>query len=194
MTTAIITPCTKNKCSTIAPIEFDADVCSWRTKAQSAPKIPAGQLYSGRSASFAKRAADLIGADLYFASAGFGLISEHDEIPNYNATVAHLINAGITPSDWWDAVTTSHIADIARRYDIVLIALSARYAQLLQKDLEQLEQNNILAFVAGQKVMLPSSIKHRFFSCATLKACGVDGVFADKAQRSLLAYAMGSAT
>jgi len=116
-----------------------------------------------------------------FASTGLGLIEGDQRCPPYNLTVAQDPNSiiprleklGVRASDWWEAVNVtqskgSALADLVNQPDIdlVLIALSSNYVQLIGEDLgkvrdTQIDKLRIFTSRPGIE-MLPSHLRrHR---------------------------------
>jgi len=98
-------------------------------------------------------------ADLYIVSLGFGFVKENDVISSYNiniqppeespSSLSHIVTAEKFESlRWWNAINRTlynreaPIADlIARReYDIILVALSNSFLQLVAADVASVSQ------------------------------------------------------
>lgn len=125
----------------------------WVASTSNAPSPNlAGEFYVGRAISEAKATAKLLSADLYFVSAGLGLVHQSDKVPNYNLTVSSsqealpraLAATDSSPSAWWNALTrlVGSINPIARMIEVscerlFLIALPSTYLRLVQEDLAQ---------------------------------------------------------
>lgn len=114
-------------------------------------RLPANEMYSGRAFYEARRAQEVAGSDLWIISAGLGLIKEDEEIPGYDLTISggspnsvreRIIDGNFTLSEWWSEVNrlrrpkrsiSNLLADNPRQ--LVLIAASSAYFQLIQQDL-----------------------------------------------------------
>ena len=120
--------------------------------------VPASDLYLGRSIVDARQAATTIGAELYVASAGLGLVHHADPVPSYNVTVSggdgsigpFLIQRGQQPRDWWGAVNTakgkrSALAKLVSRIkvDVVYLALPSNYLSLIAGELDSLADRDL---------------------------------------------------
>ena len=78
-------------------------------------RLPAGQLYVGRSISEAKLAAEFLDAELFIVSAGLGLVGAKSLVPGYDLSVtgtkselsAVLRQYGASKADWWELLTSS---------------------------------------------------------------------------------------
>lgn len=122
------------------------------------PTLEASNLYVGRSVNEVKKVADKLNARLMFASTGLGLIDSSDEYPSYNLTansnsnsiLPHLTKLEAKASDWWDAInslksTQKSLPCIlgSPDVDLVLIALSASYIDLISNDLTKIQNNDV---------------------------------------------------
>jgi len=168
MKTVIITNCTNRKRLDGLPPVVLKDECyssiaamakAWKGQIDERPTtLTASSLYVGRSVSDARRVATKLDAKLMFASTGLGLIDGDQRCPPYNLTVAQDPNSiiprleklGVCTSDWWEAVNVtqskgSALADLVSQPDIdlVLIALSSNYIQLIGEDLGKIRDTQI---------------------------------------------------
>ena len=124
---------------------------------QSGAVLSAESLYVGRSISEAKKAAVVAGADLYIASAGFGLVRSDESLPSYNVTVSDpsnplshaLSRCGAAPSDWWVALRRTGVAKrsllellAANPHSLLMLALPSTYLNLLGRELAQVNQQD----------------------------------------------------
>jgi hypothetical protein len=119
----------------------------WKSLLGSAqPVCLAGLLYKGRSIIEATRAAKTVGAELYVVSAGLGLISGTERVPNYDLTVAPgsplarmLAASGWEPQDWWTAITRDQPSPLSRLItnSMAYVALPASYLRMVRKDLSR---------------------------------------------------------
>ncbi len=126
----------------------------WASLVADAPKTTgAGNLYVGRAFFEAKTVARSLSADLYIVSAGLGLVSEADMVPNYDLTVGSspgslqtaLASTESTAATWWNALTPLFgcayplARMVAQAVDrMVLVALPATYLEMVRDDLAQL--------------------------------------------------------
>jgi hypothetical protein len=116
-------------------------------------------LYQGRSMADCRLAARLTAADFYVISAGLGLVSANDQVPNYSLTISEgtgslrrwLSGQGATSADWWkglsDAIGTpvpiSSLVNGQSNNSRVLIALPANYIEMIATDLALVSQNRV---------------------------------------------------
>ena len=120
-----------------------------------------------------------LGADLYFVSAGLGLVRETDLVPNYDLTVGAsggslkgvLKTSGEHSARWWAiltgrAETTGLLADLvcALPDRMALIALPATYLRMVRNDLGTIDGNaarmlRIFTSEAG-RVVVPKHLLH----------------------------------
>ena len=92
--------------------DLTATVDSWKQKLATSPgRISVDKLYAGRSVVEARRAAAAAPADLYFVSAGLGLVPSTAESPAYDLTASEsegglpavLGRFSVSAADWWMA-------------------------------------------------------------------------------------------
>lgn len=168
MATIIITNCTSRKRSIGASLTslegkshgaLDSLTQHWHEQIQnSSSTTTAESLYVGRSVTEAKRVAELLGADLMFASTGLGLIARTDLSPAYDLTVSqgegsiipHLARCEATTADWWDAINLKRgkrhaIAQMvgSPQVNTVLVALSSNYLNMILNDLNNISSSDI---------------------------------------------------
>ncbi len=126
---------------------WSADLASWQGRA-----VPASDLYAGRAFADAKAVVDYVDGELSVVSAGVGLIRGDAAIPLYELTVAdgpesvvpRLSKLGASARMWWRALNVAQrrdphpLSDLLQsgRYGLVLMALPARYVELIAEDLE----------------------------------------------------------
>lgn len=136
-------------------------------------------LYQGRSISECRLASRRLSAGLYVVSAGLGLVSITDLVPNYSLTISEgtgsiqnwLALQNSNSADWWIRLcqafgTPTPISSLISRTssnDRILFALPSRYLQMISTDLELIDPNlhgNLRFFtsIAGAK-FLPSALK-----------------------------------
>jgi len=109
--------------------------------------VRASHLYKGRAFSVARSAAARIGADFGVVSAGLGYVDGAAQVPGYDLTVRNRgvasVRARVTeafdPAIWWRAMKagpfSSDLFAAAERRDVVLVALSRPYLDMLADDL-----------------------------------------------------------
>lgn len=104
----------------------------------------------GRAVVEAVRAASKADGDLFFVSAGLGLVRSDESWPSYDLTVSRHMSASpgplesfaCTAGDWWAAIheargRPSPLSELLHAHDgPVLIAIPATYIELISKDLE----------------------------------------------------------
>lgn len=162
----IVTSCTNRKKNTgeLLHLGNDNDVATahelakrWNDLLLGAQhRIPAIDLYQGRSFTEARLAAKTANAQLFVASAGHGVVRSDQLLPAYNLTVAtapdnfflqSLTRLGASSADWWHALTELAIeprslSHLVSRLDltgsIVLVAMPSAYLAMLSKDLARL--------------------------------------------------------
>jgi hypothetical protein len=136
-------------------------------------------LYQGRSISECRLAGKRLCAGLYVVSAGLGLVSVSDLIPNYSLTISEgtgsiqdwLALHKSNSAEWWIQLcqafgTPTPISSLIRSTslnDRILIALPSRYLQMIASDLELIDPNqrsNLRFFTsnAGSK-FVPKALK-----------------------------------
>jgi hypothetical protein len=169
--TIIITSCTNRKKNTgeivalrghEATDSLEALVRAWVAAVDAAQRRePVLTLYQGRAFSEAKSAANVVGALLYVASAGHGLVHSEKLLPSYDLTVAanssnalHLVLNRLrkTPADWWQTLTNEFksarslaalMSDPVLEAYTVLVAMPSTYLSMLQSDLASLSDQQI---------------------------------------------------
>jgi hypothetical protein len=139
-------------------------------------RFPVTDLYAGRTIVDAMATSRTLGARLYVASAGLGLLDERDRVPGYSLTVAQgsesvlpaLERLSSSVAQWWSVLNLvrhghSHPLSAlikSRRPARVLLALPARYLEMVATDLAQLpasRRENIFVFTspAGLEALPP---------------------------------------
>ncbi|SOY40308.1 conserved hypothetical protein [Cupriavidus phytorum] len=110
-------------------------------------RLPANELYVGRSVVDARKTAGLLGATMGFVSAGLGLTYASTLVPCYDLTISPgptsisplLTQYGSTPADWWmelnggPAITRAVSDDRTRA---VFLALPSGYLEMVAVDLQ----------------------------------------------------------
>jgi hypothetical protein len=161
MRIALVTNCTNRK--TIQPNaacvarmlrarSLPTFVREWRSNLSAAhPRQPTHKLYMGRGFLEARRAWEQAQAhataELYIASAGLGLVSATYRAPAYSITASRKGPDSVVQlldlkdaAEWWRALTVGRHG-LAARFDcadLVVVALSAPYLELLREELADL--------------------------------------------------------
>jgi len=169
--TIIITSCTSRKKDVGDVVSLHAEdvvtsleclAQTWLARIDAAQhREPVQSLYQGRAFSEAKLSASAVGAPLYVASAGHGLVNSESSLPSYDLSVVatpggqlHLILDRLkkSPSDWWQALTNSSkqsrslvslFAESTAPNCIVLLAMPSSYLAMLQEDFALLSDQQI---------------------------------------------------
>lgn len=170
----------------------------------------ARSLYCGRSITEAALATDAIGGDLYFVSAGLGLVAATEINPTYNLTISPLDPCCIldrlecvdrTTSMWWKALTIArgtHRA-VTTRIDsspgLALLAMPKTYLSMIEEELEALsdESMNRLRIIGPRKASeLPAFLRNAWMPYdGRLQAIvGFAGTETDFPQRALRHFAI----
>ncbi|WP_321968626.1 hypothetical protein [Paraburkholderia tropica] len=193
--------------STVAAAASLAEVArKWFDATESAAsKHRADELYAGRSFKEATHVSRVLAARLRVVSAGFGIVSTDDRLPNYDLTVANghnslapvLTTFNADPSDWWTALTRQFGAGrtlrstLGRTSDsLVLLALPGSYLQLITKELEaltpqQLARLRIFTSSRGRAVLPPSVRRTAMPYDERLETSVLPGTQTDFPQRAL---------
>lgn len=160
---ALVTNCSAQKSAESAPGLSYEDLApgaqravevQWLTALErSSPAVRARDLYTGRGVRRMQRLADSLGAQLFVASAGLGLVSGEDKVPSYDLSASGSTESAVqgrvldsfSPRDWWASLQQSRyatrIGDVfARKAGLVLVAISNAYVPLLVDELAGLEQ------------------------------------------------------
>lgn len=160
MRTVLLTSCTNRKKAVPLPglsarelpfAGMAAVAATWaRRVAEAMERLPAIDLYSGRSFSEARAAATEAGAPLYVLSAGLGVVAADAHVPSYALTVvqsssdsvATRIAERMDPQQWWTHLTQaqrvpSPVAALVRQYPAhrIVIACSSAYVRMIEADL-----------------------------------------------------------
>jgi len=157
-------------------------------------------LYKGRSIVDATRAANAINAGLRIVSAGLGLVSAEDQVPNYDLTVASgsplgdlLAEQGLGPEAWWSAITADQPFPLSALVanSMAYIALPASYLRMVREDLALIptsacERLRIFTSYAGRSEV-PASIASSVmpYDERLETVPGFDGTRVDFAQRAM---------
>ena len=127
----------------------------WRAALERAPVVArAADLYCGRGIQRVHRLAERLGAPMFIASAGLGLVRDEERVPSYDLSVSasapsavqRRVAGGFSAKDWWVSLQQSRYAVPIREVlaesasdGLILIALSSGYVPLLADQLHQLE-------------------------------------------------------
>lgn len=163
----VLTNCTAKKNSRLPVLKFDVqpNVASinevserWLSVVQKAKDtLPAERVYVGRTVKDALEAAQLLGADVFFVSAGLGLVKRDSSIPAYNLSITPnqrptrssnavslptvLADKSSSPAQWWALINRNRslleTLDL-RMTTFVWIAIPSSYVALIQSDLLQI--------------------------------------------------------
>jgi len=168
-TFSIMIPCTDKKsiqpsdllrARNLAPAGVDDLAKVWVNNVESDyNKKISESVYNGRSFSEALKAKEILNANFYIISAGLGLISSDHLIPAYNLTVSRgspdCVLSKIScnqhgPSEWWKALQRHKKNSLSisecfncSNSDVILLVLSANYAQLIYSELVKLKSEAI---------------------------------------------------
>lgn len=137
-------------------------------------KWPPDRVYCGRSYQEGRAAAHRLDAELVVISAGYGLVSERDEVAPYSLTVVSgkadsiankVPTSEWSPNAWWRALgentpAKTRLCTLLTQIepDLILMSLSAGYAQLVADELRALTQNlkpRLRIFCAGTNPPIP---------------------------------------
>lgn len=169
----VFTACTQRKRVTPSPLlcardlsqgSLQAVVKSWNDRiAKAEERVPAEDVYCGRSFFEAKRAARAAQAELQIVSAGLGLVHSKQEIPSYNLTVSRggddcVLDKleGHGDADWWGALGGHEAlrAALNRSSGIILIALPSAYLRMVAPALDDISNRlcERIRIVGGRNV------------------------------------------
>ena len=130
---AVIAPCSSRKTLESPPQARAVSLAvssqttletAWVARLKTFHRVVAAQdLYSGRGAALARRAAHGASASLYIVSAGLGLVAGSERVPAYGMTVARRgddsipmrVKGRFDSSAWWSAVSAGPISTSLER-------------------------------------------------------------------------------
>lgn len=213
MASLVLTNCTSRKSAGPRVEALNADAWAsvagaarqWRAGVDKVSSLsPAASVYQGRSMQEAQSSARNLGAELWFVSAGLGLVHSEKPIPRYDLTLSsgpgsitrQLRALGATPPDWWAAITDGNgpgLAELINRQpdDTVYLALPAPYLALLSQELEAISCSEdaqrlwIFTGAPGRRA-LPGAIHPRALPYdQRLELAGPAGTQSDFPQRCL---------
>jgi len=184
--TLVVTNCTSRKRLGASPVAFENSsafrslnhvASDWLRRRRGANcLLPAHSLYVGRAFSEALAVAGLLKAELSVVSAGMGLVSGSDLLPNYDATISSpnsalslaLASVNATPAQWWTALHSGEAplaARIERCQQVCLVAMPSTYFDLVADDLIRLPA------AAAQRLRLFTSMAGRHLVPRHLAHC-----------------------
>ncbi len=184
MRALVLVPCSERKrfspampmrAQTLPAGPLDLVARSWGLRAQNAtPKLRPDRLYRGRTFLEGRKAAKCLGAELVVISAGYGLLSEQDEVAPYSLTVlpgkadsilGKVHHSEWLPSAWWRMLGEHTPAETdlcalleQRKPNLILMSLSAGYALLIADQLQILtpdQKARLRIFCAGAGSHVP---------------------------------------
>jgi len=189
--------------------ELESAANEWIKKVNAAKDcIPANILYQGRPIQDIKIAATLLqNTDIYFISAGLGLVEFNEKIPSYELSVTentpfrkNLKEIGIPITSWWKSINFSRSGNKKTlsklintgNYDKIFIATSSSYLEFINDDLwganpEELKKVLIFSSPYGQS-KVPNAWKQQVIPYDERiedKASGCAGTRVDFPQRTL---------
>jgi len=184
--TIVITNCTNRKRGyvapglspeNLAPGSIDSVSQQWLSRLKISPaNYPAREVYCGRSFREAEASATILNCPLYIVSAGLGIINAKHFIPNYNLTVVSgttnsildKVHGDTSAKAWWSRITPNNpfgtsLVDMLNHHrgDLILLALSRAYIDLLHDELLQLPLNiqiRLRFFGKNLDAILPDSL------------------------------------
>lgn len=158
----VVTNCTARKKAGIPLVPFtQRGNCvrqvaeDWRSSLSiQSSRLPAGQLYVGRSIYEAKRVSQDVGGTLFIVSAGIGLVRADEQIPGYDLSASGkggelalaLARLGVSKSDWWQQLASGKGFNWLLRENpeaVVLISLPSEYLDMVLGDLEALPSGDL---------------------------------------------------
>lgn len=213
MASLVLTNCTSRKSAGPHVEALEADAWAsvagaaqqWRAQVEKVSRPSrAASVYQGRSVQEAQSSARKLDAELWFVSAGLGLVHSEQPIPRYDLTLSsgqgsiapQLRALGATPPDWWAAITAGggpSLAElVARRPDgTFYLALPAPYLALLNQELEAIGGSEdaqrlwIFTGAPGRRA-LPGALRARALPYdQRLELAGPAGTQSDFPQRCL---------
>lgn len=129
----------------------------WVDRVETAPKpTPAGQLYCGRAITETRQAAAHTFADVFFLSAGLGLVGYEQFVPAYNLTassgtpdsIEERLTEPYRPELWWRSLLAARKAKgVLTRFfherssALMLIAMPPGYLQMISEELRDLPKS-----------------------------------------------------
>lgn len=135
------------------------EVCnSWKKLVRSGkPKIPANELYCGRSFQDAKNAVELLNAEHWIISAGLGLIRADTKVPVYDMTLKSKGRSNPKPkineqefraTKWWKELNLRkkyrNIVELVEKHprSKIIIAISTPYYDMISEDIANIPHSD----------------------------------------------------
>lgn len=131
-------------------------------------------LYGGASVTAATKAAQTLGARLYFVSAGMSLVSGTTRIPSYDLTVSArsasqpppMRGGSVSAAQWWSALNdamgrSNPFARVLQAVDgLVILALPRSYLRMVEENLLDLKEDALrrLRIITVGEVQLSSKL------------------------------------
>ena len=126
----------------------------WAERVHKAPKlVRAGELYCGRAVTETRQAAARASAEVFFLSAGLGIVEQQEFVPTYNLTsspggpdsIEQRLTEPYLPALWWRALSVARNTKraIARLIQnrgpvLTLVAVPSGYLRMVSDELEAL--------------------------------------------------------
>ena len=177
------------------------------------PKLRPDRLYCGRAFLEGRKAASCLDAEFFVISAGYGLVSERDEVAPYSLTVVpgkadsiarKVPRSEWLPNTWWRMLGENTPAKTDLRAllaqtepDLILMSLSAGYAHLIADELQVLMPDlkpRLRIFCAGDNSRVPPAVADNIMPYDA-RLDGPDspirGTMSDFSGRALHHYARG---
>jgi len=222
----VFAPCTRRKrvpvepalrASTLDAAPVDRVAGAWVARLRAARGlVPAERLYAGRGVVEARAAAGAVGAQLYFVSAGLGLVDAGQEVPAYSLTVgagdadcvASAVRGVFSPGLWWRALhdalglSGGRLTDaIGGREGLAILALPSTYLELVGGELAALPPHVLarVRLIGPPRGMVRSELASAWmpydsrFDSAQGPNRGTRGDFAQRAARHFAEAVVGAA-
>jgi hypothetical protein len=209
LSTAVISNCTMRKAVgetiSLRDIRLESNVIAvaqqWNELiSRTPPTCTARHLYKGRSTRDAAAVAATVNGELLIVSAGLGLVSAEDPVPNYDVTTApgselakFLAKQGLQASDWWEAIEGQNQRSLASviASHVTYLALPSTYLQLISNQLDSAPKSALIHLRIFTSEMGQSMVPERLRACIIpyderLESVpGFSGTRADFPQRAL---------
>ncbi len=178
---------------------------AWANQVQKVPaRLPAADVYQGRSVKESLAAAQALHGRLVFVSAGLGAVPADAPIPSYNLTLQggsgaigpHLQDLDEAPSAWWSGLTQALGRPLrphweAKGTEAIYLALPSTYLALIADELAALAESpqadRTWVFTSAPgRALLPNRLAARALPYdARLEVVGPAGTQSDFPQRAL---------
>lgn len=179
-------------------------------------RVKASDLYCGRAFKEAQESALRLNADLFVVSAGLGVVSVEDAVSPYSLTISsgkpdtigrRIKDEACSPTDWWHHLhagssRSKHLSELltSGAYDLVLMALSGAYAEMISEDLHVIDAEagrRLRIFGLALGAVLPANVQacqmpydHRLNGPDS----SIRGTLTDFASRAIAHFAEGLGT